>query len=274
MNRQRAKKILFNVIVRMRKPYYQGVAAELAFFFLLSMVPLFIIIGELLGVFSLSLHVVEELVARYVSEKAADSLKGYLIYKPSGTFNVFFLGFAIWAASKAQYSMVRIANYTYTGLNIGRGFVRERFRAILTVLTTILLLVFSLAILIYGEALLSLAGLYAVKFLGLPFSFDRLWIALRWPLGIAVYILAVSFINYTLPSERLTYKKIIPGSILTSAGMLIASWFYSYYTANFSNYDVVYGSLGSVVGLLIWFYILGYVMVVGIVLNAAIEETK
>lgn len=274
MTADRAKKILFNVIERMKKPYYQGVAAELAFFFLMSMVPLFIIIGEFLGIFSISLHVIEELLAQYVSMEAAESLRGYLNYTPSGTFSVFFIGFALWAASKAQFSMIRIANYTYTGLNGGRGFFRERFRSILTVLVTISLLVFSLAILVYGEPIVNLIGLYVEKFLGLPFGFDQLWIALRWPLGIAVYFLAVSFINYILPSERPPFKKIIPGSLLTSAGMLIASWIYSFYTSNFSSYDFLYGSLGSVVGLLFWFYILGYVMVVGIVFNAAYEETK
>ena len=49
------------VFKRMSQPYYQGVAAELAFFFLLSLVPSAIILGDLLGFFSLSLSVTNEL---------------------------------------------------------------------------------------------------------------------------------------------------------------------------------------------------------------------
>lgn len=274
MSKKRAYEILFNVIGRMRKPYYQGVAAELAFFFLLSMVPLLIIFGEFLGLFSISMNIIHELITQYVSVEVAESLQDYLDYTPSGTFSLIFIVFALWAASKAQYSMIRIANYTYTGLNTGRGFIRERIRSIITVIITILLLGFSLAILVYGEPLVGVFGLYVEEILEIPFNYNQFWYALRWPFAIAIYFFAISFINYTLPSKKLPYKKLLPGSILTSAGMLIASWIYSYYASHFSNYDLLYGSLGTVVGLLVWFYILGYVMVVGIVINAAWEETR
>jgi membrane protein len=274
MTVKRIKEIVCNVIVRMQKPYYQGVAAELAFFFLLSMVPLFTILGEFLGVFSISMDLIKELISQYVSQEVVENIQDYLQYTPSGTFSIFFILFAIWAASKAQYSMIRIANYTYTGLNSGKGFVHERLRAMYTVIITILLLVFSLAILVYGEQLVEVTGLYVENILGLPFNFNQLWYALRWPLGIAVYFLAISFIYYTLPSKKIHYKKLLPGSILTSAGMLLSTWIYSYYTSQFSNHDILYGSLAAVVGLLFWFYILGYVMVIGIVFNAALEETK
>jgi membrane protein len=83
MTKKRAKEILVTVIIRMRKPYYQGVAAELAFFFLLSMVPLFTILGEFMGVFSISMDLIDELITQYVSEEVADTLGEYLKYTPS-----------------------------------------------------------------------------------------------------------------------------------------------------------------------------------------------
>ncbi|NLT47651.1 MAG: YihY/virulence factor BrkB family protein, partial [Clostridiales bacterium] len=175
MNRKRAKEVAVNVFVRMQKPYYQGVAAELAFFFLMSMVPLFIILGEFLGVFSLSIDVVEKLLAQYVSAEVAGSLKQYINYTPSGTISVLFLLFALWSASKAQFSMIQIANYTYTGLNSGKGFIRERLRAMISVVATILLLVFSLAILVYGEPIVNVISLYVEKILSIPFRFNELW---------------------------------------------------------------------------------------------------
>ena len=274
MTIKRVKDIVCTVIIRMQKPYYQGVAAELAFFFLMSMVPLLTILGEYLGVFSISMDIIDELFSQYVSEEFAETLYKFLDYTPSGTFSVLFIIFALWSASKAQYAMIRIANYTYTGLNSGGGFFRERLRAIVSVIVTMSLVVFSLAILVYGEPLIRIAGLYVENILGLPFTNDQLYNALRWPLGIAVYFLAISYINYTLPTVKLPFKKLLPGSILTSAGMLISSWAYSYYISRFANHDLLYGSLATVVGLLFWFYILGYVIVIGIVFNAAWEETK
>lgn len=274
MNKKRVKNVLINVFVRMRKPYYQGVAAELAFFFLMSMVPLFIITGELMGIFALPVDVIGRMLEEYISAEVVKSLTEYMDYTPSGTISALFILFALWSASKAQYSLIRIANYTYTGLNCGKGFFRERLRAMFTVVITIFLMAFGLAILVYGKPIIDVTSLYMEEILKVPLHFNEFWYILRWPLGIALYFFGITFINYILPSEKISLKQIIPGSVLTSAGMLVVTWVYSFYMSRFSNYDIFYGGLASVIGLLIWFYILGYVMVIGIVFNAALEETR
>lgn len=253
---------------RMTEPYYQGVAAELSFFFLLSMVPLSLVTAELLGVFSLSTDLLTSMAGEYVSEEITGSLARFLKYQPSGTMNLLFLGIALWSASKAQFSMIRIANYTFTGESKGHGFVRERVRSMITVFLTIALLVFSLVILVYGEPLVRAVGFYLDRMLAIPLEFNRAWYLLRWPVGIAFFLFVVSLVFYLLPTRRIPYKNIIPGSVVTSAGMMVATWAYSYYTANFARYDVLYGSLGSIIGFMMWFYLLGYIFVVGIVLNS------
>lgn len=274
MSRKRLRNTIFMVIKRMSEPYFQGVAAELAFFFLLSLVPIAIILGEVLGVFSISMGVLHELLSEYVSPEIASSLSEYLTYTPSGAFSVMFFVFSLWAASKAQYSMMRISNYSFTGHPSGKGYIRERFRAIVTVVFTLFTLAFSLLILVYGELLIRLASIYMTRFLGAGFSFDEAWYLLRWPFAMGLYFFMVSYNYYVLPSERLPFKKILPGSIVASAGMLLATWIYSYYATAFANYDLLYGSLAAIVALLFWFYILGYILVIGIQVNAVWDQTK
>ena len=77
----------------------------------------------------------------------------------------------------------------------------------------------------------------------------------------ALYFLMVSYNYYVLPSERLKFKAILPGSILASVGMLLATWLYSFYISRFANYDVLYGSLGAIIALLFWFTFLGFILV-------------
>lgn len=275
MNRKRLLNITLIIIKRISDPYYQGVAAELAFFFLLSLVPIAIILGELLGLVSISMGAIRNLLAQYVSPDIAKSLSPYLTYTPSGAINAAFLIFALWAASKAQYSMIRISNYSFTGHPYGgKGYFRERFRAVKTVLITIFTLAFGLLIMVYGELLLRASTSYAERFLHLRFTFDGIWFTLRWPAAMALYFLMVSYNYYVLPSERRPFRKILPGSILASVGMLLATWIYSYYAAVFANYDLLYGSLASIVALLFWFYILGYILVIGILVNVAWDEVR
>lgn len=263
------------IIKRMADPYYQGVAAELAFFFLLSMVPIAIILGELMGVFSISMEVIRDILSQYVSQDIYENLSTYLTYTPSGAISAVFIVFALWAASKAQYSMMRISNYSFTGHpSGGRSWIRERIRAIKTIVITLFTLVFGLLIMVYGEIIISIFTAYVNQFLNLDFTFDNIWFVLRWPVGMALYFLMISYNYYVLPSERIKFRKILPGSILASAGMLLATWIYSYYADVFANYDLLYGSLAAIVALLFWFYILGYILVIGIQMNVVWEETK
>jgi membrane protein len=263
------------IIKRMSDPYYQGVAAELAFFFLLSMVPIAIIMGELLGVFSISMGVIRDLISQYVAPDIYSTLAPYLTYTPSGAISAVFILFALWAASKAQYSMMRISNYSFTGHpHGGRGYFRERIRAIKTILITLFTLTFSLLILVYGEVLVNVFTAYVDKFLHLKFTLDTFWFLIRWPAALALFFLMVSYNYYVLPSERIPFHKLLPGSIVASAGMMLATWIYSYYASVFANYDLLYGSLASIVALLFWFYILGYILVIGIQVNVVWNQSK
>lgn len=275
MSNKRLIDMTLMIIKRMSDPYYQGVAAELAFFFLLSMVPVAIIFGELMGVFSISMGAIRNILSQYVAPDIYANIAPYLTYTPSGAISIAFILFALWAASKAQYSMMRISNYSFTGHPLGgRGYVRERLRAIKTILITLFTLAFSLLILVYGEILINLFTAYVNKYLNFKFTFDNIWFLLRWPVAMALFFLMVSYNYYVLPSERLRFRKILPGSIIASTGMLLATWIYSYYAAVFANYDLLYGSLAAIVALLFWFYILGYILVIGIQVNVVWEETK
>ena len=275
MENRRLLNMTLMIIKRMTEPYYQGVAAELAFFFLLSMVPIAIILGELMGVFSISMGVIRDLLSQYVSPEIYENLSTYLTYTPSGAISAMFILFALWAASKAQYSMMRISNYSFTGHpSGGRSWFRERIRAIKTIVITLFTLVFGLLIMVYGEIIISIFTAYVNKVLNLDFTFDNIWFVLRWPVGMALYFLMISYNYYVLPSEKIRFRKILPGSILASAGMLLATWIYSYYADVFVYYDLLYGSLAAIVALLFWFYILGYILVIGILVNVVWDETK
>lgn len=82
-----------------------------------------------------------------------------------------------------------------------------------------------------------------------------------------LYFLMVSFNYYILPLERVKFRRILPGSILASVGMLIVTGGFSVYIENIANYDIVYGSLASIVALLFWFYLLSWTLGLGIIFN-------
>jgi membrane protein len=266
--------IIYFIMRKMRDPYYAGAPAELAFFFLLSMVPLTIVLGELLGLFSISINWIFAIVEKYASFEVAEALTPYLNYQPSGTVNFAFLALALWASSRGQYSLIRISNYAYEHGGISFSYIHERFRAIKTVVLTLFLIAFSLVILIYGESILKVIAIYFNQTFDLEFTVRKIWLVARWPIAIAVYFLTISYTYAILPAEKLKIKAVIPGALFSSAFILISSLIYSKYLAGFTGKYVLYGSLATIVVLLFWFYMVGFILVIGIQLNIAWRDVK
>ena len=232
----RAKKMLFMMMDQFSDPFYQGVAAQIAFSLFLSIVPIFILMSQLLGLFSLPLAVI-----------------------------------ALWSSSRAQFAIMRVTNYTLTdGKVLGKGYVRDRLRSVRTILMTIFTIVFSLVVLVYGELILNLVFGAVV---GQEISAIA-WTLLRWPVAMALYFLMISYNYYILPTQRVPFRDIVPGSIFAAVGFLAVTYFYSIYTTISTNYNILYGSFSNIVVLLFWFWFLAWVMCLGISFNRVWWATR
>lgn len=273
--RKRLYRMTLLGIKQFKDPYYQGFAAELAFYFILSIVPIMIVLSQLLGLFSISLSALSSWIDAYVSEEMSDFLKGLISYSSTGAMNVFFIVTALWSASRAQFSMMRIANYTISsGQSTGRGYFRDRFRAVKTILFTLFTVAFALIILVYGKPILALLLTTLTDTLNIDYEIDSFWLLIRWPIAMALYFLMVSYNYYVLPYKKVRFREILPGSIFASAAMLIITFFYTLYTEYIANYDIIYGSLASVVALMFWFYFLSWALGLGVLTNKVWADTR
>ena len=265
-------------IQRFQDPYYQGFAAQMAFFYLLSIVPLIIVFSQLLDVFSISTELIEELLKHYAGGVIGESVSGWLEGSGSVTTNIVLIATVLWSSSRAQFAMTRITNYTLTaGRSTGKGYFQERFRSIVTILITIFSLAFALIVIVFGEKILYvvLSGLEVM--LNVKYEVDNVWMGLRWVFAFALYFLMVTLNYYIIPTERGRIREVLPGSIFASAGMLIVTLIYSKYTnyaLSAGNYNILYGSLASIVALLFWFYFIAWVQCLGVLFNKVWKDTK
>lgn len=270
--RQRLLQMIFLGIRQFRDPYYQGFAAQISFYLLLSIVPIFLLLTQMLGYFQLSLEDLVQWISVYTGKEVSGMLASLTAFSSAGAGNVFFLIVALWAASRAQFAIMRITNYTLTdGQNTGKGYWWERLRAMRTMAVTLFTIAFTLVILGYGDLLLrtvvKLFNLEAGKYV------NSIWMYLRWLLGLALYFLMVCYNYYILPTNKLPFRKILPGSIFASGGMLIVTLIYARYTTSVANYDIIYGALSSIVAVLFWFYFLAWVLCLGILVNKVWADT-
>lgn len=259
-------------IKQFRDPYYQGFAAQMSFYIMLSLVPTLIVLTQILGLLEISLDILVGWIDAYVAPKMAETMKDVLAARPSAaaTSNIILVVMALWASSRAQFSMMRIANYTYSSGQTTGGFFRERFRSIKNMAITVFTVAFVAIILVYGKLILTLAMGPIVD----GSIIDTVWTWVRWPIAGALYFLLVSYLYYVLPYDKLGYKEILPGSCFGAIGMLVVTICYSAYANYVANYDIIYGSLASIVALLFWFYFLSWALCLGIVFNKVWKDTK
>ncbi|MBE6033301.1 YihY/virulence factor BrkB family protein [Aminipila sp.] len=275
MNKKRLIQMIALGIKQIRDPYYHGFAAQLAFYFLMSIVPTIIVLSQLLGIFSVSLEALGDLIQRYVAKDVADVVLKLISYQSTRAMNTVFIVITLWAASRAEFALMRIANYTLTGgRSTGNGYWRERIRAVKTMAVTLFTLAFGLIILVYGELIIELVAATLMTTIGINYEVNMFWLALRWPITMALYFLMVTYSYYVLPSHKLKFRQILPGSIFASVGMLAVTSGYKIYTQYISNYDILYGSLAAVVAVMMWFYFLAWALVLGILCNKVWADTK
>lgn len=258
-------------IAQFRDPYYQGVAAQLAFFLFLSILPTVILLSQIMGLFSLSIDGIQDWMGIHVTGEGLGTLEDMLEYHPSGANSVFLAVTALWAASKVQFALIRVTNYTLTdGRSTGQGYVKDRLRAIKTILVTLFTVVFSLVVMVYGPTILKLIfGMVAGGEIA-----DAAWVTLRWPLAAALYFFMISYNYYVLPSHKVPFKDIVPGSIFASVGFLVVTFVYNIYSSKSINYNILYGSFSNIVAMLMWFWFMSWVMCLGITINRVWWATR
>ncbi len=95
----------------------------------------------------------------------------------------------------------------------------------------------------------------------------------RWPVRVAVLLLGLSVLYRYGPSrDEAQWSWVSPGALLAAVGWLVASLLFSWYVANFEDYNKTYGTVGAVIGLLTWMWLSATIVLVGAELNSEAER--
>ena len=130
------------------------------------------------------------------------------------------------------------------------------------------MLLVAAALMVLGPQVMSwLAGQ-----VGLEDFVVTLWTILRWPVIILLMMVAVALIYYVTPDVEQKFRFITPGSVLAVVVWIIASLGFAFYVKTFADYNAMYGSIGAIIVLLLYFYISSAVLLLGAEMNAVIEH--
>ncbi len=264
---RRIKSMLTMWLQQFLDPYYQDAAAQIAYFILLSFVPTVIILTQLLSLVNIDPSDMEYIIDSMADPSVGRLLKRLLSIRLAAGSNIVLGVTALWASSKMQFAMQKIANYMYTNGRTTGNFIKERIRSLLSMSLTVLIFAFVAVILVNGPVIIEL--LFEDILQGT--AIDPVWTHARWPLAGLLYYLLVTYNYWTLPNYNLKIRKprlrdLFPGSLFAAVGMLLVTYFYALYVS-YSNMGAIYGALSTVVALIMWFYLLSEVMIIGMMIN-------
>lgn len=259
-------------IVKIRDDDIFALAAQLAYYLILSFFPFLIFLLTLVGFSNLdSMEVLGAL--RAILPTSAFELIYNVIIEVIEKQNTGLLGasllLVVWSASSAFRAVIKGINKAY-GLNENRSFIRRAFIAIICTFALAFVIMLTLVMLVFGR----LIGELLASYLPFPSVVYKVWNFLRYVLVVFMMILIFASIYRYTPSKRLMWREVLPGAISCTGGWLIVSLGFSFYINNFSNYSKIYGGLGAVIILITWLYLTSIILIVGGEINSVIVIRK
>ena len=174
---------------------------------------------------------------------------------------------ALWSASRALVSLSRALNRAYRVPQIKSELLR-RLRSMLLTLGALLGFLITIIALSLGDLIVDL-----VVDLGLiPLSSGILISAVRWPILLFIASFLVQQLYFLLPDERPRWRFMSTGSVTAVIGWLVATWAFTSFATLFVQFNVTYGSLGSVAVVMAWLYIGSLALMIGASVNALVDR--
>lgn len=241
-------------------------AAELAYFLILTFFPIVICVSAFLNELDLDLTYLLKQAAPFLPTSVTAIFQDYLTYIDTNQSAAMLLsgGFlTILFASAAVRGLMNIMGELY-----GRATFRGLSQIVASVLFSVLLLVtiyLSLAVVVTGNWFFHLLG----QTLGLEGLTERFsaWQSVKYVLLLSmVFLFILLLYRFAAPLEK-PRPPVVPGALGAAAALAAASAIFSFLMSNSTRYSLVYGSLASVIIMLVWLYLCGNILIMGSVVN-------
>jgi membrane protein len=274
--REIPKKGWWDIAVRVKKEMTQDnvdiIASGLALYALLAAFPALAAAVSIYGLFASPAEIASHLqqVAAVLPEDATRILQQQLTQLAQhsrGTLSfgvVIGIAVALWSARKGMVALMKVTNVAYDEEE-HRGFFKQLF---VSLAFTVGAIVGFLAVLLLGVAVP-----IAVSFLPLGSVTEIVLLIMRWLLLFAVAVVGLAIVYRFAPDRHAAqWRWVTPGSLVAATLWLIGSALFALYARNWGSYGETYGALGGVVILLMWFYLSGYIVILGAEINAEMER--
>ncbi len=249
---------------------------NLAFFLVLSAIPIITLLGLLASMFSISVSTVIEFMTDTFPKEVSDLLVPFISGNGFDVNILTFMTIGFFLASNGPHSII-IASDTVYGIEPD-DLLSRRIKSLFLTILLVNLFIFILIVLAFGNNIV--ATLLNMKILqSLSSDLYHIFVLLKWPVAFILIFFTIKLLYTVAPDKKIPSKYMNRGAIFTTLGWMVITAIYSYYVSHFASYDIFYGGLSNIIIMMMWIYILSYILVIGIAINAntyqaIMEQTK
>ncbi|MDB5273095.1 MAG: hypothetical protein JWO58_1462 [Chitinophagaceae bacterium] len=256
------------LITKLEKDHIMEMARSMAYSFVLSIFPAIIFLFTLIPHIPIEhldtaiLHTLEQVLPRGIYEVAESTIYDIVARPQRGLLSFGFL-FTLYASVNGIVAMINVFNKCYKTED-DRSFIKRIVISVQILFLLVFCLLSSIALQIVVEIVFSKVGVYQ--------QIQMIFISIiRYLLPYLLFLMSFSLIYSLAPAITHPWKFFSLGSLIAAFLAMAFSVLFILYFNNFSSYNKVYGSIGALIGLMLWIYFMSLIVLLGFEINATLE---
>ena len=247
-------------------------SAALTYYLLFAIFPLLIFISTLLGLLELDIAYITSVLEPLFPADVLNVVRSYLEYvsaNPSRQLLWFSLVFSIWFPMRASGCLMHSLRKAF-GRSAPESLWRSQLRILLFTVWLIVVIAVTLCLVVVGRTVLEFVG----RFVSVTEAFITAWSSLRFVVLALIMVVTLVVLYMLSQGQRRPLREVLPGVASSLAAWMVLSMAFSYYVEHVGQYSVLYGSIATVIVVLLWLYMSGQVLILGAEFSAALTEAK
>lgn len=247
-------------------------AAEMAYFLLLSLFPILLVIANIIPLFPIDPNEVLNLVAEFVPADIFNVLEPVIeSYLDSGSGGAISFGLlaAIWSASKVITTLRRVLDDVYGSVQ-KTNFIVGRLLSLVVMIAILIVIGTAVFLFVFGEQIIMLVE----NAIGIDIPFVQQFLLLRWVVLVVILFLVMLIIYRFVPNHSLSLRYSYQGAIFATVGWILLTQGFSIYINLAGGDAVANATFGAFIVLMLFLFLSSMIILLGALLNAMIFEWK
>ncbi|MDR1848382.1 MAG: YihY/virulence factor BrkB family protein [Bacteroidales bacterium] len=252
-------------------------SAATAFHFVLALFPLVLFFFTLLPYIPVSklyvqlYELLNDLLPESVYVQATEVLDDIIKRKHTGLMSIGFITSMYVASSGINAVLISFNQSKQIKQSEKRKWLNRRLLSLILILLIGFVMIFAFCLIVGFKSFTS----YLLSHNYLAYGFHLFLLrTIKWILLVGLIYFIFAAIYYIAPIRKKGYRFVSAGSTMATLLLILTTQGFSFYIRNFSHYNVLYGSIGTLIVLMIWIYLNCFILLVGFELNAAIVEAR